>query len=56
MYKVQRLYLETQEASDLGTYVTLAEAKDRLVAALPRQLSASVSRFRRASRRTFVQM
>lgn len=34
MYKVQRLYLETQEASDLGTYATLAEAKDRLVEAI----------------------
>ena len=31
MYKVQRLYLETQEASDLGTYATMSEAKDRLV-------------------------
>ena len=31
MYKVQRLYIETQEASDLGTYATLDEAKDRLV-------------------------
>ena len=38
------------------TIELLDEAKDRLVAALPRQLSASVSRFRRASRRTFVQM
>ena len=34
MYKVQRLYLETQDASDLGTYVTLVEAKDRLVAVI----------------------
>lgn len=34
MYKVQRLYLETQEASDLGTYATMSEAKDRLVEAI----------------------
>ena len=34
MYKVQRLYLETQEASDLGTYATMSEVKDRLVEAI----------------------
>lgn len=34
MYKVQRLYLETQEASDLGTYETRDEAGDRLVLAI----------------------
>ena len=34
MYRVQRLYLETQEASDLGTYATMDEAKDRLVEAI----------------------
>ena len=34
MYKVQRLYLETQEASDLGTYETRDEAGDRLVEAI----------------------
>ena len=34
MFKVQRVYYETQEASDLGSYETMDEAKDRLVEAL----------------------
>ena len=34
MYKVQRQYYETQEASDLGSYMTMDEAKDRLVEAI----------------------
>ena len=34
MYKVQRVYYETQEASDLGSYETMDEAKDRLVEAV----------------------
>lgn len=34
MYRVQRLYIETQEASDLGTFATRDEALDRLVEAI----------------------
>ena len=34
MFKVQRVYYETQEASDLGSYPTMDEAKDRLVEAI----------------------
>lgn len=34
MYKVQQLYLETQEASDLGTFVTMPEAKDCMAEAI----------------------
>ena len=34
MFRVQRVYYETREASDLGSYETMDEAKDRLVEAI----------------------